>query len=169
MKTILIALVSSFSAGLLALGVGDTAPIFTLKDQDSQSFTLAPNKNKTWMVLFFYPKANTPGCTKQACAFRDSIKVIENENAVVYGISTSSVADIKKFQDKHQLNFKLLSDKDGKASKAYGAKYPVVNIARRYTFILDSNLIIRHIEKDVDPVSDAKRVAKKIQELAKRP
>lgn len=154
-----------FSCGTLALNAGEIAPVFTLNDQNGEAVTLAANPNKTWTVLYFYPKADTPGCTKQACAFRDALKSVEDENAVVYGISTNTVADLKKFQDKYKLNFKLLSDRNGSISKKYGAKYPVVNIARRYTFIIDSDLVIRHIDKDVDPTLDAQRVSNKIKEL----
>lgn len=164
-KNILTALFFSFSCGILALKVGEFAPTFTLNDQNGEAITLVANPNKKWTVLYFYPKADTPGCTKQACAFRDALKVVENENAVVYGISTNTVADLKKFQDKYKLNFKLLSDKNGSVSKKYGAKYPIVNIARRYTFIIDSDLVIRHIDKDVDPTLDAQRVSNKIKEL----
>lgn len=160
-------LLSSFTIPALALELGAKAPSFTLTNQDGDSFKLENNQGKLWTVLYFYPKADTPGCTKQACAFRDSLKVIEEKQAVVYGISTNSVADLKKFQKKYHLNFPLLSDPDGKVADLYDAKYPIVKIAKRQTYILDPQLNIRSIDKDVDPVLDAKKVADKLSELQK--
>lgn len=149
------------------LDLGSKAPLFSLKNQDGELIKLESSQGKLWTVLYFYPKADTPGCTKQACAFRDSLKIIEQKQAVVYGISTNSVAELKDFQKKHHLNFTLLSDLDGKIADLYDAKYPLVKIAKRQTYILDPQLNIRSIDKDVDPVLDAKKVADKLSELQK--
>lgn len=161
------------SLGFVAFGgvtladykVGDQVQPFVLLDQNGKEVTIAKNKDEMWTVLYFYPKADTPGCTKQACAFRDAIKVIEKEKAYVYGVSTNSVEDLKKFENKYKLNFRLLSDRKGLISKKFGAKYPVLNVSRRYTFILDENLKVRSIDKDVDPVMDAQNVAKNLKIL----
>jgi peroxiredoxin Q/BCP len=153
------------SSKVCALEVGNLAPLFSLKNQDGKVISLEQNKNKIWTVAYFYPKAGTPGCTTQACAFRDSIKQIEKQGAVVYGVSTDSVVTLKELQKQHHLNFDLLSDEDGKVSTAYGTKLPILTMSKRVTFIIDDKLMIRSIDKDVDPAMDAKKVAKQIQEL----
>lgn len=158
------ALVSSASFAESKM-VGKPAPLFELKNQDGKIFKLADRKDKGFTVLFFYPKAGTPGCTKQACAFRDSIKVIRDKGAEVYGISADDVAAEKKFHDEHKMTFDLLSDADDKVINLYGVKMPVVNMAKRQTFILDKNLVVRAHFEDVDPALDAKNVAKAIDEL----
>jgi peroxiredoxin Q/BCP len=118
-----------------------------------------------YTVLFFYPKAGTPGCTKQACAFRDSVKVIRDKGAMVYGISADDVAAQKKFHDEHKMTFDLLSDADATIIKSYQVKMPMLSMAKRQTFILDDKLIVRKHFEDVDPAMDAKNVAKAIDEL----
>ena len=154
-----------FSSLSFAIEVGNPAPLFSLKNQDAKIISLKENKGKIWTVVYFYPKAGTPGCTTQACAFRDSIKVIENEGAVVYGVSTDSVLALKEFQEKHHLNFDLLSDEDGKISIAYGTKMPLLTMSKRVTFIIDDKLIIRSVDENVDPAMDAKKVAAQIKKL----
>ena len=147
------------------VSVGQQAPLFTLHAQDGSTLDLASRQGKGWTVLYFYPKAGTPGCTTQACAFRDAIKVIRNENADVFGISTDDVENLQKFHKEHQLMFTLLSDPDAKVTEAYGVKMPIVTVAKRWTFILDPSLVIRQIDDDVDPAMDAMRVAKELQKL----
>ncbi|MDX2166706.1 MAG: peroxiredoxin [Deltaproteobacteria bacterium] len=146
------------------LEVGNSAPLFTATTQDGQRFDLAARKG-SWTVLFFYPKAGTPGCTKQVCAFRDSIAKIRAEGAEVYGISTNTVAEQKAFADEHRLAFTLLADPDGTVTELYGAKMPVLTVAKRWTFIIDPTLTIRQIEHDVDPALDAQRVAAELAKL----
>jgi peroxiredoxin Q/BCP len=147
--------------------LGKPAPLFTAKNQDGKEFKLESRKGQGYTVLFFYPKAGTPGCTKQACAFRDSVKVIRGQGAQVFGISTDGVEQQKKFHDEHKMTFDLLSDVDSKIVQQYNLKMPVVNMAKRQTFILDSGLVIRKHFEDVDPALDAKNVAAAIAELKK--
>ncbi len=154
-----------FSGSSYALKIGIPAPLFSLKNQDGQLISLENNKGKTWTVVYFYPKAGTPGCTTQACAFRDSVKIINKAGAVVYGISTDNVLDLKKFQNKHRLNFNLLSDKDGNVSITYGTKMPILTMSKRVTFIIDDQLIIRSIDENVDPAMDAEKVSNKIMQI----
>lgn len=116
-------------------------------------------------MLYFYPKADTPGCTKQACAYRDAIKKIRDENAEVFGISTDNVAAIESFHKKHHLSFTLLADDTGAVTESYGVKMPLVNLAKRWTFIVDPQGVIRDINSDVDPASDADTVASRIRTL----
>ncbi len=146
------------------LKVGDSAPPFTAKAQDGTPFALKSREGK-WTVLYFYPKADTPGCTKQACAFRDQIEKIHALQAEVIGVSADTVEAQAAFAKKHHLTFPLLADADGKVIAFYGTKMPVVNLSKRWTFILDPNLIIRKIDKDVDPVRDADRTAAEIARL----
>jgi peroxiredoxin Q/BCP len=153
---------SSAMAGSL---LDKPAPQFTAKNQDGVEFSLSSRLGQGYTVLFFYPKAGTPGCTKQACAFRDSVKVIRDKGAVVYGISADDVAAQKKFHDEQKMTFDLLSDADATIIKSYQVKMPVISMAKRQTFILDDKLIIRRHFEDVDPALDAKNVAKAIEEL----
>jgi len=145
--------------------VGKPAPTFKAKNQDGIEFDLKTRMGQGYTVLFFYPKAGTPGCTKQACAFRDSIKVIRDKGALVYGISADDVAAQKKFHDEHKMTFDLLSDADAAIIKSYQVKMPMISMAKRQTFILDDKLIVRKHFEDVDPAMDAKNVAKAIDEL----
>jgi peroxiredoxin Q/BCP len=144
--------------------IGDPAKVFKIPTQDGKDFYLSSRKG-TWTVLYFFPKAETPGCTKQACAFRDNINKIRKLGADVYGISTNSVKEQAEFAKNHNLNFTLLADEHAEVANYYGSKMPVVNYAKRWTYIIDPNLIIRDVTKDVDPLLDAARVAKKIEEL----
>jgi len=144
--------------------VGDAAPVFQCKTHENVDFDLNSRKGK-WTVLYFYPKADTPGCTKQACAFRDSIEVIRKEGAEVFGISTDNVKAQSDFHKKYSLNFSLLADSEGKISDLYGSRIPLLKISKRWTFIIDPDLKVRSVEKDVDPAQDSKRVADIIAKL----
>jgi peroxiredoxin Q/BCP len=159
-------LVSLFSlqANASDLKVGDPAPEFKLKNQVGKEFDLATRKDK-WTVLYFYPKSETPGCTKQACAFRDSIDKIHAEGADVFGISVNSVKDQLGFHDHHKLTFDLLADDEAKVTVLYGSKMPVMNMAKRWTFIVGPDLKIRAIDRDVDPAKDAEHVAAQLKTL----
>lgn len=148
-----------------APNIGQPAPNFQLTTHDGDEFKLSERQNKGWTVLYFYPKAGTPGCTTQACAFRDAIQAIRQQNAEVYGISTDDAKDLLDFHQKHKLTFILLSDPDAKVTEAYGVKMPVLTMAKRWTFILDPDLIIRQIDDDVDPALDAERVAQSLKRL----
>src|ERR1700748_2335819 len=103
---------------MTTLKEGDKAPAFTANDQNSQQVSLSDFKGKT-VVLYFYPKDDTPGCTSEACAFRDDFKTYAGKDAVILGISPDSPASHKKFKAKYDLNFTLLSDADKKVVAAY--------------------------------------------------
>lgn len=158
-------LMPAFAAQAEPLQVGQNAPLFQLTAHDGGEWRLLDRQNKGWTVLYFYPRAGTPGCTTQACAFRDAINAIRRQNAEVYGVSTDEVKDLQGFHDKYKLSFPLLADPDAKVTEAYGVKIPVLNMAKRWTFIIDPALIIRQIDDDVDPALDAERVAKSLQRL----
>ncbi|MDG0818022.1 peroxiredoxin [Bdellovibrio svalbardensis] len=146
------------------LKIGDSAPVFSAKTQEGKDFNLADRKGQ-WTVLYFYPKAGTPGCTKQACAFRDNIEKIRSQGADVFGISADSVEAQAAFHKEHRLTFTLLADPEDKVVNLYGSKMPFLKMSKRWTFLIDPSLKIRSIAKDVDPVMDSERVAKEISEF----
>jgi peroxiredoxin Q/BCP len=143
---------------------GDLAPTFKAKNQLGEEFDLQSRKG-SWTVLYFYPKAGTPGCTKQACAFRDSIDKIRAQGADVFGVSADTVEEQAQFHKTHRLNFALLADPQDKVIELYGSKMPMIKMSKRWTFILDPELKIRKIQKDVDPVIDSVKIAAQIAEL----
>ena len=148
-----------------ALKVGDAAPVFSVSQDDGSQFSLEARKGQGWTVLYFYPKAETPGCTAQACAFRDNIKFIREQGAEVFGVSTDTAPKLAEFRKHHNLNFPLLADPKAEVVAMYGVKMPLVDIAKRWTFVIDPQLKIRWIDNVVDPAKDAKNVADKLREL----
>lgn len=102
----------------MALSVGQTAPEFTALDQDGRAISLGDYRGK-WVVLYFYPKDNTSGCTRQACAFRDAMEGLTTAGAVVVGVSPDSVRSHRSFADKHSLPFRLVADEDHQIAQAY--------------------------------------------------
>jgi peroxiredoxin Q/BCP len=161
------ALLFAHSASAAELKLKDPAPLFTAKTHEGKDFDLSSRKGQ-WTVLYFYPKAGTPGCTKQACAFRDNIEKIRAQGAEVYGISSDTVEAQAGFHKEHHLNFPLLADPDSAVIKQYGTKMAVVGMSKRWTFIIDPDLKIQVIAKDVDPVVDSEKIASQIAELKKK-
>jgi len=102
------------------LNAGDKAPDFSLYDQDKKKISLSDFIGRQEVVLYFYPKDDTPGCTKEACGFRDSITAFKNKDTVVLGVSNDDTASHQKFANKYELPFPLLSDVDKKVAEAYG-------------------------------------------------
>jgi peroxiredoxin Q/BCP len=164
--SIALGLLSYSNAQAAELKVGDTAPAVNLTTHEGQSFSLESRKGKGWTILYFYPKAGTPGCTKQACAFRDAAENLRKQGAEIYGISTDSVEKLASFHKEHNLKFTLLSDADAKATDAYGVKIPVVKIAKRWTFLIDPDLKVRNIDDKVDPLLDARNVGELLKKLS---
>lgn len=166
--------VATLLLGLLQISVasdlkaGDPAPDLKLQADDGTTFHLQSRRGR-WTVLYFYPKADTPGCTQQACAFRDNILQLRRLGAEIYGISGDTVEALRKFRKNHRLNFPLLADPQLKAIKAYGTQMPSAPMSKRWTFIVGPDLKIRAIEKNVDPVLDAGRVAAALRRLQKNP
>jgi peroxiredoxin Q/BCP len=124
------------------LKVGDLAPAFALKNHNGQSVSLADFKGKKHLVLYFYPKALTPGCTTQACGMRDRQEAFAQYDTVALGVSPDSEARLQKFVDKYQLNFDLLSDEDHAVANAYGAWGLKKFMGREYMGILRTTFII---------------------------
>lgn len=121
-----------------ALEVGDQVPSFTLKDQFGKSFDLNDYIGKTPMVIYFYPKDDTPGCTKEACSFRDSYEEFTDRNIKVIGISADDVESHKNFADKYNLPFTLLSDTENEVRNLFGVKSNIFGlIPGRVTYVID--------------------------------
>ncbi len=134
----------------MALKIGSTAPAFKLKNQDEKPVSLADFKGKK-VIVYFYPAASTPGCTTQACDFRDNINSLKSAGFTVLGISPDEPAKLKKFKDKEKLNFELLSDPDNKIQQKYGAYGEKSMYGKTYmgtirsTFVVDKNGKLEHL------------------------
>ncbi len=126
---------------MVDLTVGETAPDFTLPDQDGRPFTLSGHRGKV-VVLYFYPKDFTSGCTKEACHFRDAYEDFSEAGAEVVGVSADSQESHRKFRDAYLLPFTLLSDEGGEVKKLYGVGVGI--LPGRVTFVIDENGVIRH-------------------------
>jgi peroxiredoxin Q/BCP len=133
--------------------VGQAAPDFTLNDQYGMPVTLSEFRGDQTVVLYFYPKDDTPGCTKQACSFRDDLARFQALNARVLGVSVDGLDAHRTFAEKYKLTFPILSDEDHRVSRAYGvlSGFAGFTFAKRTTFVIDPNGVIRRIFTDVDP------------------
>lgn len=145
------------------LEIGMKAPAFTLQDGEGNEVSLGDFIGKK-VVLYFYPKDNTPGCTRQACAFAGAYEAFKAKNIAVIGVSRDSVASHKKFAEKHGLPFILLSDPELKAIEAYGVWQEKKNYGKvsmgvvRTTFIIDENGLIEKIMPKVKPDTNAAEI-----------
>lgn len=131
--------------------VGQVAPDFSLSDQQGQVRTLATWRGK-WLVLYFYPKNDTPGCTEEACTFRDDWLQLGELGAEVVGISVDSTASHQAFAQKYKLPFPLLADTQGEVAQRYGAisDWKLFKFAKRYTFLIDPQGRIAKVYRSVD-------------------
>jgi peroxiredoxin Q/BCP len=129
----------------MTLAVGDSAPNFTLPSSGGQSVTLADLTAKSAVVVFFYPKDDTPGCTVEACGFRDRYDAFTEAGAVVVGISADSVESHDRFASKHRLPMTLLSDADGAVRALYGVKATLGVFPGRATFVIDQERRVAHV------------------------
>jgi peroxiredoxin Q/BCP len=152
------------------LEVGQVAPPFSLADQDGTVRSLADAGGK-WLVLYFYPKDDTPGCTKEACAFRDGLPRFEGLDAVVWGVSANDAKDHRKFADKYDLNFPLLVDPDKSMLEAYGAWTEKSMYGKTYmgvpriTYLIDPKGQVARVWPKVKPEEHADEVAAALEEL----
>lgn len=127
------------------VAVGDRAPDFTLPDQTGKSVRLSDLLGKGAVVLYFYPKDETRGCTAEACGFRDSYQVFSDAGAEVVGVSSDSVESHRSFAQHHRLPFTLLSDAQGALRKRYGVPTTLGMLPGRVTYIIDRHGVVRHI------------------------
>ena len=162
------ALVTVHAADQTMPAPGQAAPTFTLPSQDGSNISLDSFKGK-WVVLYFYPKDQTPGCSREAHNFQaDSAKYAQHD-AVVLGVSVDSVDSHKRFCAKEGLNFKLLADTDHKVTQAYGSltNLGVAKFAARHTFIIDPTGKIVKVYNSVDPAKHSDEVLAELDELRK--
>lgn len=146
---------------------GDTAPEFTLKNQEGKEINLKDFKGK-WVVLYFYPKDFTSGCTIEAKNFQRDITSYEKANAVIVGVSTQDSESHQKFCTKEGLSFMLLADTDKKASKAYDSVMAVVGVSSRHTFLIDPNGKIAKVYTKVNVQKHSEEILAELAELQKK-
>jgi peroxiredoxin Q/BCP len=146
--------------------VGTPAPAFKLQDQGGAWHTLDAYAGK-WLVVYFYPKDGTPGCTKEVCAFRDEISAVRRAGAEVVGVSVDDVASHKGFAEEHKVPFALLADVQKSTAKAYGVltSRGGYEYARRDTFVIDPQGRIAKHYTDVDPEQNVKQVLQDLAQL----
>ena len=167
---LLLALSFALPALAAAPADGSAAPEFRLQDQKGQWHTLADHKGK-WIVLYFYPKDDTPGCTTEACNFRDQVFKLREAGADVLGVSLDDVKSHAEFAEKYKLPFPLLADTNKDTSKAYGVLTSMVGFAyaKRETFIISPmGTIAKHYE-GVDPKKNAQQVLEDLETLKAKP
>lgn len=147
------------------------APYYSLSDQEGKIRTLSDYKGK-WIALYFYPKDDTPGCTKEACSFRDNLESLTQKNTVVIGVSADSVMSHKKFAEKHNLTYPLLSDTETKVIISYGAWRIKKFMGREYegilrnTYLINPQGIIKRIYEKVTPQNHAIQIFDDIATLS---
>ena len=153
-------------ASLAQIKVGSKAPNFTLSDQNSIQHQLSDYEG-SWVILYFYPKDDTPGCTTQACDFRDAVKRIIASKSNVFGVSLDSVESHKRFADKNNLPFSLLSDESGEVSEVYDSlnNFMSFKSAKRNTFIIDPDGKIAKIYLSVKPSTHSQMVLNDLNQL----
>ena len=164
---IIVALLLPISfASLAQIKVGSKAPNFTLSDQNSIQHQLSDYEG-SWVILYFYPKDDTPGCTTQACDFRDAVKRIIASKSNVFGVSLDSVESHKRFADKNNLPFSLLSDESGEVSEAYDSlnNFMSFKSAKRNTFIIDPDGKVAKIYLSVMPSTHSQMVLNDLNQL----
>jgi peroxiredoxin Q/BCP len=135
------------------VGVGDKAPDFTLRSQSGELVSLSDFRRNRVVVLYFYPKDNTAGCTAEACAFRDSHEVFVDAGAAVVGVSSDSVTSHEKFSGRHDLPFVLLSDPGGKVRKRYGVPNALGLLPGRVTYVIDRHGTVQHVFSSLTNIS----------------
>jgi peroxiredoxin Q/BCP len=140
-------------AGILSAAVpkvGDQAPPIAAPDQDGKPWSLAAETGKSVVLLYFYPKDDTPGCTKEACGLRDRMGDLQKGGVKVVGVSFDSAESHQKFRAKYSLNFPLLVDTDGKIADAFGVRMPDKPMARRVSFLINKDGKIVHVTDSRD-------------------
>ncbi|MFE8597658.1 peroxiredoxin [Archangium violaceum] len=151
----------------MSIKTGDQAPDFSLPKQDGVPVQLKDLLQKATVVLYFYPKDDTPGCTKEACSFRDSYEAFKDAGAEVVGISSQSAASHEAFAAKYRLPFTLLADEGGKVRREYGVPSTLGLLPGRVTYVIDRKGIVRHVFNSqlnaTRHVSEALGIVKQLQ------
>lgn len=159
-------LLSAASAPAEQFAAGDAAPDFELMDQNGHMHSIEDYRGK-WVALYFYPKDDTPGCTTEACEFRDNIFAFKNLDCQILGVSLDDVTSHKEFAEKYSLPFPLLADTSGTTADAYGVKTKMmgITVAKRQTFLIDPDgKIAKHYEQ-VDPDTHSQQLLADLEML----
>jgi len=153
----------------MELQVGEKAPEFELQRQDGGLFRLYDTLKENNVVLYFYPKDNTPGCTKQACEFRDQYEVFREHDAVVVGVSADTLDSHQKFEKQHRLPFILLSDKGNGVRRLFGVSRKFGIVPGRVTFIIDQTGTIQYVFNSLTrPLEHVEKALDVLKELNKK-
>lgn len=153
---------------LLGLAVGEKVPDFAAKNQDGKEVRLSSFRGKP-VLVYFYPKDDTPGCTKEACSFRDQFAEFQKMGAVILGVSRQDAKSHRAFREKYHLPFDLLSDTDGKVAEALGVgTIPVVGYHKRQSVLISTEGKVIQIYPEVDPAHHTEQVLKDLQNHALR-
>jgi peroxiredoxin Q/BCP len=153
--------------------IGDKAPAFKLLASNGETIDLSDYKGKK-VILYFYPRADTPGCTKEACGFRDAIAGYKKLGVPVFGISPDPIKDVQKFSDKFKLNFPLLADEDHAVTEKYGQWVEKSMYGKKYmgaartTFVIDENGQIEHVFEKVKPEGHDQEVLEYLRTSTKK-
>ena len=150
----------------IKLKIGDSAPEFSLYDQSNKLQSLNDYKGQ-WLIIYFYPKDDTPGCTRQACNFRDDISKIRELNAQILGISIDDISSHKAFAEKHSLPFPLLADPEGVTANKYGSFFSLwpIKFAKRHSFIISPEGEIAKIYRDIDTKTHSQEIISELTKL----
>lgn len=156
----------NYTSDHLSLTVGDNAPNFKLNDANGNSHSLSDYAGQ-YLVLYFYPKNDTPGCTKEACHFRDDIAQFEKMGVKVVGVSVDTSASNEGFSKKYHLPFTLLADTDGKVANSYHAltNLYVIKVAKRYTFLIDPAGKISKIYTNVNVSNHSQQIIEDLKSI----
>lgn len=156
----------SFGQAMAEVKSGEPAPEFQLMDQNGVTQSLAKYAGQ-WVVLYFYPKDDTPGCTKEACEFRDDFDRLAEMGVTLLGVSMDDVESHQAFAEKYHLPFPLLSDADGQVAKRYGSLWQLgpIKFAKRHSFIIDPKGRIAHVYRDVEPKTHSDEVINQLHAL----
>ncbi len=155
-----------FGGGGSGIQVGDAAPDFDLPDASGRRVRLSDFKGQRGVVLYFYPKDDTPGCTKEACSFRDSYEAFREAGAEVIGVSSDSAASHRSFAEKYRLPFVLVADAGGELRKRYGVPSTLGLLPGRVTYVIDRESIVRHVFNS--QLQAAKHVGEALAALRRR-
>jgi peroxiredoxin Q/BCP len=166
----LLALLGLHSVQAAELAAGSPAPKFTLLDQESKTHTLTDYRGR-WVVLYFYPKDDTPGCTTEACNFRDDLPAMRALNVQILGISLDDTKSHARFAEKYRLPFPLLADTEGDVARAYGSLWSIgpMRIAKRHTFVIDPDGRVAKIYRSVKPADHSRELQQDLKALQKGP
>ena len=147
--------------------VGDTAPEFKAQDQTGKTWDLKNLERTKAVLLYFYPKDDTPGCTKEACGLRDRMGDLQKDNVQVLGVSFDNAESHQQFISKFNLNFPLLVDTDGKIADAYGARMPNKHMAKRISFLIGKDGKIAHVTDSPSADVHLKEMKEAVAQLSK--